>query len=351
MSYILIALSLLSGEYTSLRRASLLELLAGHYIQAEVLARTAIESARSHDDQYAEALSYSDLGDALQAQGRFLEAEREYRDAISILNQQSERSHATAIVWRSLASDLTSEKRYREARAALKQAATLISKNRIQDPSLSAAVLNSLGVVQFDEGKVDKAERSFTRAALLPWDPNTLGNAGLWEILSNMGQVYQTRHQTVKAEEAYSQSLHLAELQMGTGHPTLAILHTNLGSFYSDMGRLSEAEKHFQLSLAILEGANVRGADATLMHTLYELAGTYIREHQEARAEPLLAQATTIARKHAAAGEMPEIAEIFDMYSRVLKDLSNASEAEHLQSEARRVRAAMALTVPVGSLR
>jgi hypothetical protein len=48
---------------------------------------------------------------------------------------------------------------------------------------------------------------------------------------------------------------------------------------------------------------------------------------------------------------MPEIAEIFDMYSRVLKDLSNTSEAEHLQSEARRVRAAMAFTVPVGNLR
>jgi len=351
MSYILILLALMSGDYASLRKVSVSEFLAGHYLQAEVLARTAIESAHSHDDRYAEALSYSDLGDALQAQGRFLEAEREYRNAISILNQQSMGSHAAAIVWRSLASDLTAEKRYRDARAALKQAATLIAKNRIQDPSLSAAVLNGLGVVQFDEGEIDKAERSFTRAASLPWDPDTLGNAGRWEILSNMGRVYQIRHLMVKAEEAYSQSLHLAELQMGAGHPAIALLHTNLGTFYSNMGRFSEAEKHFQLSLAIFESANVFGGDATLMHTLYELAGTYIREHQEARAEPLLAQATTIARKHTAAGEMPEIAEIFDMYSRVLKDLSNASEAEHLQSEARRARAALAFTVPVGSLR
>ena len=351
MSYILIAVTLLSGNYRTLRKASVSELLAGHYLEAEVLARTAMESARSHDDQYAEALSYSDLGDALQAQGRFREAEREYRNAISIWNQQSGHSHAAAIIWRSLASDLTSEKRYREARAALKQAAILISKNSIQDPSLSAAVLNSLGVVQFDEGEMDKAEKSFTRAALLPWDPNTLGNAGRWEILSNMGRVYQIRHQTVKAEEAYSQSLHLAELQMGTGHPAIAILHTNLGSFYSDMGRFSEAEKHFQLSLAIFQSANASGGDRALMHTLYELARTYVREHQEARAEPLLAQATTIAGKHTGASEMPEIAEILDMYSRVLNDLSKASEAEHLQSEARRVRAAMAFTVPVGSLR
>ena len=61
--------------------------------------------------------------------------------------------------------------------------------------------------------------------------------------------------------------------------------------------RFSEAEKHFRLSLAIFQSANVPGGDAVLMHTLYALARTYVREHQEPRAEPLLAQATTIARK------------------------------------------------------
>src|SRR5215472_12540650 len=134
MSYILITLTLLSGDYANLRKACVSELLAGHYPQAELLSRTAIESARAHDDQYGEALGYSDLGDALQAQARFLEAEREYRKAISILNQLSGRSHAAAIVWRNLASDLTAQAQYREARAALKQATALMSKGRIQDP-------------------------------------------------------------------------------------------------------------------------------------------------------------------------------------------------------------------------
>jgi tetratricopeptide (TPR) repeat protein len=349
MAYILIALTLLSGD-ANLRKASVSELLAGHYLQAELLARTALESARTQGDQYGEAVSYSDLGDALQAQALFVEAEREYRKAISILNQQSERGHAAAIVWRNLASDLTSEKRYREARAALKQAAKLISKNKIQDPALNAEVLNSLGVVEFNEGDIDKAESCFTRAALIRWDSNTPGSGGRWEVLSNMGRVYQIRHQTTKAGEAYSQALHLAELQLGTGHPAVATLHNNLGSFYTDMGRFSEAEKHFQLSLAILQNAHMPANDAIIMHTLYELAGTYVREHLVSRAEPLLAQATTIARKRTVAVEMPEVAEIFELYSRVLNDLSNASEAEHLQSEARRVRAAMAFTVPVRSL-
>jgi tetratricopeptide (TPR) repeat protein len=350
MSYILITLTLLSGNHTNLRNASVSELLAGHYLQAELLARTAIESARADDDQYGEALSHSDLGDALQAQARFLEAEREYRKAISILNQLSGRSHAVAIVWRNLASDLTAEAQYREARAALKQATTLISKNRIQDSALSAELLNSLGVVQFHEGDIDKAESSFTRAALLPWDSNTIGSGGRWEILSNMGRVYEIRHQAAKAEKAYSQALHLAELQLGTDHPAIATLHNNLGSLYTDLERFSEAEQHLQVSLAILQDANMPGGNAILMHTLHELAGTYVRNHQESRAEPLLAQATSIARKHTAAVEMPEVAEIFELYSRVLNDLSNASEAEHLQSDARRVRAAMAFTVPVGSL-
>ena len=48
---------------------------------------------------------------------------------------------------------------------------------------------------------------------------------------------------------------------------------------------------------------------------------------------------------------MPETAEIFEMYSKVLKDLSKAPEAEHAAADARRVRATMELTVPLASLK
>ena len=47
--------------------------------------------------------------------------------------------------------------------------------------------------------------------------------------------------------------------------------------------------------------------------------------------------------------DMPEVVDVLDTYAKVLKELSNPVEAERLQMEARRIRASMAYTVPVGN--
>ncbi|HLH32148.1 MAG TPA: hypothetical protein VKY31_13175, partial [Terriglobia bacterium] len=106
MAYVLITITLLFGDYSSSRKACVMEYQAGHYVQAEVLARTALESARTSNDQYGEALSHSALADVLQAETRLTDAETEYRAALLILNRQSNRNHAAAIVWRNLGSNL-----------------------------------------------------------------------------------------------------------------------------------------------------------------------------------------------------------------------------------------------------
>jgi tetratricopeptide (TPR) repeat protein len=341
MLYILITFTLLFSDHAGLRQAGLTEFRAGHYAQAEVLMRTALESAHSNHDEYEEALSYSDLGDDLQAQSRLLEAERAYVKALSIFGQQPGYAHAAAIVLRSLASDLTAQLKYREARAALKEATKLISKCKVQDPGLSAAVMNSLGVIQFDEGEIDKAESSFSRAASLPFD-------GSWEVRSNMGHVYQIKRQYVKAEEAYSTSLRLAGDR--PGRLSLAIIHDNLGSLYMDMGRGSEAEGQFRESLALLESLDMSSNPMPMAHTLYQLARTRLAQNDEAHAQAFLARAAAMARKNGNAADMPEIAEILDVYAKVLKDSSNASDADHVQTEARRIRAGMAFTVPLANL-
>ncbi|HEY2385048.1 MAG TPA: tetratricopeptide repeat protein [Terriglobia bacterium] len=343
MPYILITLTLLLSDYTNLRKAGVAEFEAGHYAQAEALIRTSVESARANNDPYAEALGDSALGDTLHAQARFLEAAREYRTAISLLNQYPDSSHASAIVLRNLASDLTAQGEYREARTLLKEASQLISMYKVRDPALNAEIENSIGVIQFHEGSIDKAGGSFTHAAAIP-------SPGLWGILSNLGHVYQIRRQYAKAEEAYKESLQLGEVRLGPQHPSLSILHNSLGSLYMDMGRFKEAEIQFQHSFALLDHADLSFNEAAIMDTLYQLARVCVARNEEAGARPLLERAAAIARKHTNEGEMPETAAIFDLYSRVLKELSNASEAEHVQNEARRIRAAMALTVPIGNL-
>ena len=341
MTYIFITLALLFSDYVGMRQAGVAEFRAGHYAQAEALMRTALESAHSKHDEYEEALNYSDLGDVLQAQGRLLEAEQAYEKALSIFNQQPQYAHAAAIVFRNLASDLTAEYRYREARTALKEATKLISKYKVQDVTLSAAVMNSLGVVQFDEGEIDKAENSFARAAALPFE-------GSWEVHNNIGHVYQIKRQYAKAEEAYAASLRLAG--NGQNHLSLAIIHDSLGSVYMDTGRFKEAESQFREGLALLEGLDMSSNTMPMMHTLFQLARTRIAQNDEARAQPFLERAASIARKNSNAEDMPEIAAILDVYAKVLRDLSNTSEADHVQTEAKRIRAGLAFTIPLANL-
>jgi len=351
MSYVLITIALLFSDYASLRQEGLVEFQKGHYPQAEVLIRTAIEGAKSNHDEYVEALSYSALGDILQMQLRFIDAEREYRKALLILNSDTTRTHATAIVWRDLSAALMADGQLREAVSALKQASKLLAASKVDDPNLSAQIHNGLGVIQFQQGDFDKAESSFARAAAFPITSSGPNDTGRWQMINNLAKVYEVKHQYRKAEDALTRSLQLAVAQVGPSNPNVAVLHGNLGSVYRATGRTEDAQNQFLIGLGILERSSTPFEELILMNTLYGLAKTCIDQKDEVRAKPILARAAAIARKQVAAAEMPEVSEILETYSKVLMDLSNPSEAEHVQAEARRVRAAMAFTVPVRTLR
>jgi tetratricopeptide (TPR) repeat protein len=350
MSSILITIALLFSDYTSLRRDSHVEYQRGHYPQAEVLILKSIEAAKSNHDDYAEAIGYSAFGDIMQAELRFSEAEREYRKALLTLNEDPKRSHAAAIVWRNLATALTGEGNYREALSALSRASKLLDASKVDDPDLNAEILNTFGVIHFQQGAFNKAEGFFSRAAALPVSSDRPDEIGLWQMQNNLAKVYQARHQYGKAEDAFKRALQLCETQLSPGNPSVVVLYDNLGALYLELGRIEEAQDQFLRGLGILARPASSFDDLALMHTLYQLARTCIAQNNQTRALPILERAATIARKRVAATEMPEISEILETYSKVLRDLSKPAEAEHVQSEARKVRAAMTFTVPVRSL-
>jgi tetratricopeptide (TPR) repeat protein len=206
MASILVIITLLFGgtvppaaDYVNLRQASLAEYQMGHFARAEELIHKALDLAETINDENDVALGYSALGDIRQMEKRFPDAERNYRKAISLLSHHRERSHAAAIVWRNLAGILTAEGRYGEALAALKEASTLVNKNKVEDPNLKAQILNSFGVIYYHQRKMAKAERSFLRATELQFTASNLLDVDLWQILNNLGRVYQITREYAKA--------------------------------------------------------------------------------------------------------------------------------------------------------
>ena len=354
MPSLLVTITLLFGgttprseDYVSLRQAGLAEYQMGHYVRAEELIRKALDLAEATNNEYEVALSYSALGDIEQANRQFSDAERDYRKAISLLNHHREHSRPLATALRNLAAVLTVEARYGEALAALKEASQLVAKNKVEDPYLNAQILNSLGVVYYHQRKMTKAERSLLRAAEVQFPPSNLLDP--WEIMNNLGLVYQIKRQYTKAEDAYKRSLQLAEFRRGSSDPGLTIVLNNLGSLYAGTGRYREGDAQFQRSLAILDHSGTSFDAIFMMRALYGLGRTYLRENDPIRARGVLARAADIARGRVLGVEMPEVLGVLDTYAKVLKDLSNDVEAQHLQMEAQRIRASLAYTVPVGN--
>jgi tetratricopeptide (TPR) repeat protein len=340
-----------ADEYVRLRQAGLAEYQMGQYAKSEESIRKALDLAQTINNEDDVALNYSVLGDIRQAERRLVDAEKDYRNAISLLSPHRESSYAAAIVWRHLASALTADARYDEALAALKEASRLVSKSSVEDPGLNAQILNNLGFVYYNQKKIAKSEGLFLRAAALQFTASNPLDVDLWQILNNLGRVYQSTQQYAKAEDAYKHALQLAEVRQGQTHPNLSLVLDNLGFLYVRSNRCQEAESQFQRSLAILNHSRVSFDSIFMMRTLYGLGETYRRENDAIRAEGMLAGASEIARRRVLAVEMPEALAVIDTYVQVLQDLSHFAEAQRFQMEAQRMRASMAYTVPLGNLK
>ena len=338
-----------SGDYLSLRQAAVTEYNMGKYLKAEELIRKALDSAQSSNNEYDEALSDSALGDILQAERRFAEAEREYRKAVSLLSQKREWTHNAAIAWRNLASCLTAQAGYRQALAALKESSALMARERVQDLNLNAQILNNLGFIYYNQGKTDKAEKFFLKASTLQFTATNPLDVDQWQIVNNLARLYQTTQKYAKAEDFYRRALHLVEVRRGQSDPGLSVVLDNLGMLYVRTGRYQEAESQFQRSLAILERSRMPFDAIFMMRTYYGLGETYLRENNTIRAEEVLARAADIAHKRVVPAEMPEALEVLDAYAKVLNELSQSAEAVRVETEAQRMRANMAYTVPLGN--
>jgi tetratricopeptide (TPR) repeat protein len=346
IAFLFAGITAFADDYVQLRREGIAEYEKGQYTQAETLIRKSLDWAQGTKDDYVVALNYSTLGDIGQAQLRLPEAEQSYRKAMAVLSQTPEHDRARAILWRNLASTLMMQGRLEDASNALNEGRKLLGEHKIQDSQLTGELLNTLGVIQFYQGKLNKAESSLLQAATeISTAPATPQQADLGEVLNNLGYVYQAKGKLDKAEDAYKRSLQFRETRFGPTHLRLAATLTNLGALYSDTGHYTDAEQNFQRSLALLEREESPFNQAAVMHALYGLAKLYIRENDERRSGVLLARAAAIARKQQTPGELPAALEILETYSRVLAHLSNQQEAQQVQTEAKRLRATMAFTV------
>jgi tetratricopeptide (TPR) repeat protein len=304
------------------------EYVSGHFSASEKLFLAALGTLqRGQERERASVLL--ELGSIYAAKDEMLKAERAFSESLTIYKRLSD-SMGTTLGLRNLGAIYSLEGRYDDALRTLQQALKLTKDSKPSVPSIAAQVLNSLGVLYFQQRKAMELVSS-TSSPL---------NSG--EVLSNLASVYSVRGHVDKAEDSYRRALEITEAAIGRSHPDLTFTLSSLGVLYSDSGRYTEAEIQYKRALAILE-ADKTAFSTRIAKILQRLAVTYLRAGRRSDAEVILEQAAGIARRHIA--EDRDMVTIIEDYSASLKAVGKASEAEELRAEARRARLKESLVV------
>ena len=201
---------------------------------------------------------------------------------------------------------------------------------------LVTQIFNSLGIVNYWQGKYAKAEDFFSKALLLittsgiPFD--------LSELLNNLGAVYVVDRKFEQAEQILNRALAIREAQVGGSHPDLISTLDGLGMLYSSTGKYSDAMDAYS-NIQVSRGALTPSALA--VHAAVLAANG--RADDAAAEMRELGRAATIARRNL--GRHPEMATILEDYSTVLRKQGKAREAEELRGEAKRARIASGLVI------
>jgi tetratricopeptide (TPR) repeat protein len=307
-----------------------------HFAAAGTLLGRALQGVPS-DDNTTRAMILAQLGDVYVNQDDLIKAEDAYFQALSLYKGLSNKNQ-TALVLRNIGSILSLKGRQEEALRFLEHALKL-ARAEPADPKLTAEALNSLGIAYFRQHKNGKAEKYLNQAI------ETAAASGIdfdrAELFENLGVVLAAKHNLEKAEDLLKTALSLDEAKFGKTDPNVTNALAALAVFYLDAGRSVEAEAQFQRALDILEPDQM-DFETRIARVLYGLSIAYAQSGRRSDGEVALGKAVLLARRNL---NHPDMIEIVETYSSVLKNQGKGREADELGMEARRARLSSSLVI------
>lgn len=273
--------------------------LAGKYREAQqtALAMRRIADGPLQFNPLALASALSQLGMAIEAQGRFSEAEPLYRHSLVIREQDRGPEHRdVAQCLSNIASLYKAQGRYSEMEPLVKRSMAILEKALgTEDPDFAVTV-EDLAVLYRTQGRYVEAEPLFKRALAIR--EKALGSEHMVVAASfnNLAVLYDQQGRYAEAELLYRRALTICEKILSPEHPWIGVGFNNLALVYQAQGRHSEAEPIFKKALANAENA-LGPEHADVAVHLNNLAGLCVAEGRHAEAEPLYERALAIGEK------------------------------------------------------
>src|SRR5262245_32631766 len=180
-----------------------------------------------------------------------------------------------------------SQGRYAEAEAEFKQAVSIVEKSGgPAHPDLSLA-LSSLAQLYGDQGRYLEAEAVYQRALAIREEAVGRYDASVGVVLVSLADLYRTQGRHAEAEPLYRRALTIHELLFGLDHPSSGTTLNNLALVLCAQDRLAEAEPLFKRSAAT-QGWLDFAVCLNGLADLYSAQGRYVE------AEPLYKRSLTV---------------------------------------------------------
>ena len=137
--------------------------------------------------------------------------------------------------------------------AAFLQPAAIGATQRLGDVFLETEVMLFVGGALGQLGKNAEAEALFERAVTMRRKTYGAKDRRLANALSSLGNAYAMKGNLEPGIAAHKEAADIAEAALGSTHPSVGVMHGNLGSDYTYGLRAPEAIAEFQKSLGVAE--------------------------------------------------------------------------------------------------
>ncbi|MEM9462359.1 MAG: serine/threonine-protein kinase [Myxococcota bacterium] len=228
----------------------------GKYAEAEAEFRAALSLfERTLGPEHPQiATTHNNIAIALDLQGDHEHAEAEFRTALSGLDQALGSEHPIVATTRNnVGIALRSQGKNEEAEAEFRAALSLLERALgSEHPSIGMAH-NNIGMALLARGEHEEAEVEFRAAVSLRQKVLGADHPDVAFSRSNVAVALGRQGKLEEAEVEYRAALVVMNEALGAEHPSVASAHSNLGRNLSDQGKHEEAEVELRAALGILE--------------------------------------------------------------------------------------------------
>lgn len=247
------------------------------------------------------ASSLNGLGLANDSLGRIVEAENDYRRALTIAKQAAgEPSVSSAQIMVNLSGSYLRKGQVAEAESLLREAIGAYTKLGTPDRLKMAIARSCLSEVLLQKKEFEEAERLGFQAMEVFEKETDLVDGQLAAGFNNLGVLRHYQGRDAEATQYLERSVETSSASVGRNHPTLIKPLANLGTLYSLGGRNKDADAVFQRALKIAE--STYGSSHPVYATvLMNYAACIRKDGRKGEAKKLESKATTVLKDTARA--------------------------------------------------